>query len=54
MPAQTPKGSGGHLCVAMTSIAQLICALWELPYRARIGIAIQRCFDAESERVGVL
>jgi hypothetical protein len=30
LPAQTPKRSGGHLCVAMTSIAQLICALWEL------------------------
>jgi hypothetical protein len=30
LPVQTPKRSGGHLCVAMTSIAQLICALWEL------------------------
>ena len=30
LPAQTPKRSGGHLCVAITSIAQLICALWEL------------------------
>jgi hypothetical protein len=30
LPAQTPKRNGGHLCVAMTSIAQLICALWEL------------------------
>ena len=23
------KRSGGHLCVAMTSIARLICALWD-------------------------
>jgi hypothetical protein len=30
LPAQMPKRSGGHLFVAMTSIAQLICALWEL------------------------
>ena len=43
LPAQTPKRSGGHLCVAMTSIAQLICALWELLIGPELVVATQRC-----------
>jgi hypothetical protein len=37
LPAHTPERSGGHLCVAMTSIAQLICAFWELLIRRESG-----------------
>ena len=36
--ARTPKGSGGRLCVAMTSIAQLICALSGSPYGRELGL----------------
>ena len=43
LPAQTLKRNGGRLCVAMTSIAQLICTLWELLMGREFGVATQRC-----------